>query len=119
MIAIQVFQHGGIGETRRWFGSAAALLPPGGLLFVRVNAIATEVYHRHTVLERTDTGGLTIRYDEGPKQGLTVHFYARAELEALTRDAFVQVGELAQDVIRRAPPKTGSWAQWEGVWRRR
>jgi hypothetical protein len=118
LIAIQVFQHGTAAEAAGWFDTAATLLPPGGLLFVRVNSVATEIYHRHTVLERTDTGGLTIRYDAGPKQGLAVHFYAAAELDALTRDAFVAIDEPREDVIRRDPPKTGSWAQWEFIWQR-
>ena len=119
LIAIQVFQHGTALDARRWFTTAAALLPSGGLLFVRVNSVATEIWHRHTVLERTESGGLTIRYDDGPKQGLAVHFYARTELEALTRDAFVAVGGLREETIHRVAPKTGSWTQWEGIWRRR
>lgn len=119
LIAIQVFQHGTSTEARRWFATAAALLPPGGLLFVRVNAVATQIYHRHTALEQTDSGGLTIRYDDGPKEGLAVHFYARAELDALTRDAFLQIDGLREDITHRDPPKTGSWVQWEGMWQRR
>jgi SAM-dependent methyltransferase len=119
VIAIQVFQHGTAADADEWFRGAAKLLSPGGLLFVRVNSVATEIYHRHTVLERTATGGITIGYNDGPKQGMAVHFYARAELTALTGDDFVAIGELQEDVIRRDPPKTGSWAQWEGIWQRR
>ena len=29
------------------------------------------------------------------------------------------VRDLREDVIHRAPPKTGSWAQLEGIWKRR
>src|SRR6185503_18066105 len=72
LVAIQVFQHGTATDARDWFRASAAMLPRGGLLFVRVNSVTTQIYHRHTVLERTPTGGLTIRYDDGPKQGLAV-----------------------------------------------
>ena len=41
------------------------------------------------------------------------------ELLARTRDEFDLVTEPKQDVIRRSPPKIGSWAQWEVIWKRR
>jgi SAM-dependent methyltransferase len=119
LIAIQVFQHGTAADARAWFGAAARALLPGGVLFVRVNSAATEIFHAHAVLERAATGGLTVRYDAGPKAGLAVHFYARTELDALTREAFVAIGEISEEVRRREPPKTGCWSQWEGIWQRR
>lgn len=87
--------------------------------FLRVTAASTEVWHRHTVVERHPLGGFTIRYEEGPKRDLLVHFYTADELLDRTRDAFSVVVPSREDVIRRELPKTGSWAQWEGVWRRR
>jgi SAM-dependent methyltransferase len=119
LVALQVFQHGDAAAAAAYFANVAALLRPGGLFFLRVNAAATEIYHAHTVLARTAHGGTTIRYDAGPKQGLAVHFYGRDELDALTREAFDVVLAPRLDVIHRAPPQTGSWAQWEGIWRRR
>lgn len=119
LIAIQVFQHGDEADASRYFANAAAVVKPGGLLFVRVNSAATQVYHRHTVLEVNRLGGFTVCYDEGPKRGLPVHFYSRDELRARTDADFEPVRELREDVIHRAPPKTGSWAQMEGIWRRR
>jgi SAM-dependent methyltransferase len=118
-IAIQVFQHGTAADVAAYFANVAATLRPGGLFFLRVNSVSTEVYHAHTILERTARGGTTIRYDTGPKQGLAVHFYARDELAALTRDAFDVVVAPHEDVVHRTPPQTGSWAQWQAVWRRR
>ena len=103
----------------RYFGNAAAAVRAGGLFFLRVNSAATVIYHRHTVLEVNRLGGVTIRYEEGPKQGLSVHFYSGAELLARTDADFELVGDLREDVIHRTPPKTGSWAQWEGIWARR
>ena len=118
LIAIQVFQHGDDDDIARYFARAAATLRSGGLFFLRVNSSATEVYHSHTVLARNALGGFTIRYDAGPKAGLPIHFYSREELLARTRAAFELVGEPRHDVIHRVPPQTGSWAQWEVIWRR-
>jgi SAM-dependent methyltransferase len=117
VIAIQVLQHGRRADAERAFARVAALLAPGGLFFVRVNSASTEVYHRHTVIER-DLDGFTVEYEDGPKQGLAVHFYGRRELDALTVPAFRGVGTPSEDVVRRAPPQRGSWAQWEAVYER-
>jgi SAM-dependent methyltransferase len=119
LIAIQVFQHGTEAEVANYFKRVTDVLRPGGLFFLRVNSSATEVYHRHTVIERNQLGGFTVRYEDGPKQGLPVHFYARDELVQCTAGHFEPVMPLKHDVIERTAPKTGVWAQWEGVWRRR
>ena len=119
LVALQVFQHGDDGDAGGYFARSAALLRPGGLLFVRVNSASTEVYHRHSVIERHALGGFTVRYEDGPKRDLLVHFYSRDELLARADTDFVLVAEPREDVIHRDPPKTGSWAQWEAIWRRR
>ena len=118
VIAIQVFQHGRRADAERAFARVAALLAPGGLFFLRVNSASTEVYHRHAVVETHDDG-FTVVYQEGPKQGMPVHFYGRRELAALIAPAFRAVCEPVERVTRREPPKTGTWAQWEGVYERR
>jgi len=119
LVAIQVFQHGFQADASVYFARAAAALRPDGLLFVRVNAATTQIYFRHTVVERNRFGGLTARYDDGPKAGLCVHFYSADELRDLTRDRFRLVAGPREVVTRRAPPKTGTWAQWEAVWQKR
>jgi SAM-dependent methyltransferase len=119
VIAIQVFQHGAAADAAAYFGRAGSLLAPGGLLFLRVNSAATLVFHRHEVLEMNDDGGFTVRYLEGPKQGLPVHFYTRAELDALAQPAFSCVREPREEIIQRQAPKDGFWAQWEAVYERR
>ena len=119
LIAIQVFQHGNDEDASRYFRKTAEILRPGGFFFLRVNSSATEIHRRHTVLERNPLGGFTIQYDEGPKRGLAVHFYSAAELAERTKDAFEPIMAPRQDVIRRAPPETGTWAQWEAIWRKR
>jgi SAM-dependent methyltransferase len=119
LVAIQVFQHGGEEDASAYFARAWRLLSPGGLLFVRVNAAATDVFHRHTVVERNPLGGYTVRYEEGPKRDLLVHFYSREELLERTKGRFSPLVEPREDVIPRSPPKTGCWVQFEAVWKRR
>jgi hypothetical protein len=93
-------------------------LKAGGLFFLRVNSASTAIYFRHTSIDRNDFGGLTARYDEGPKSGLSVHFYSRAELLELARGRFSLLAGPSEDVTERTPPKTGSWSQWEVIWQR-
>ena len=119
LVAIQVFQHGLDADASAYFARAAAALRPGGLLFVRVNAAMTEIYLPHSVVERNRFGGLTARYDMGPKAGLCVHFYAAEELLDLTRGRFELLAGPREVVTRREPPKTGSWSQWEAIWLRK
>jgi hypothetical protein len=119
LIAIQVFQHGDGATLSAAFAQAAALLQAGGLLFVRMNSVATQIYYRHTVVERDRLGGLTIRYDDGPKTGLLIHFASREDLLARAGSVFEVVREPREVVMTRSAPGTGTWAQWEAVWRRR
>jgi hypothetical protein len=119
VIAIQVFQHGTRGEVGSYFARVAALLAPIGLFFLRVNSAATQVTRPHTVVEHGEDGSFSVRYREGPKAGMAIHFYARAELEALTRERFDTLVEPREEIIHRAPPERGFWAQWEAVYRRR
>jgi hypothetical protein len=119
VVAIQVFQHGVAAEAVAYFDRVAALLASGGLLFLRVNSASTQVVRGHTVLERGEHGGFSVRYLEGPKDGMAIHFYARPELEALTRERFATVVAPREDVVHRTPPARGFWAQWEAVYRRR
>ena len=119
MVAIQVFQHGTEETVRSMFAKAAGLLKGGGLFFVRVNSASTEVYYRHQMIERTDNGGFTVRYGDGPKAGLAIHFLSREELEDILGQWFRALGSVTEQVMLREAPKYGSWAQWEGVWVRK
>lgn len=65
VIAIQVFQHGPEAMVRSMIARTTGLLKDGGLLFVRVNSASTEVYHPHEVIEKTESGGFTVRYTAG------------------------------------------------------
>lgn len=47
LIAIQVFQHCNKLDAGTYFQKSAALIRPDGLLFVRVNSVATEIHHSH------------------------------------------------------------------------
>lgn len=119
LIAIQVYQHGTDRDVNAYFRRSAELLAPGGLFCLRVNSTATEILHRHRIVARNNYGGFTIEYLEGPKQGLPIHFYTRAELAMLTAGWFEAVALLREDVTRRTPPQIGSWSQWEAIWQRR
>ena len=119
VIAIQVFQHGADADVTAYVAKVATLLRPGGLFFLRVNSASTQIYHAHTVVERNALGGLTVRYDEGPKRGMLIHFYSDGELCERLTPAFVPVLEPREAVTARAAPKSGSWAQWETIWKRR
>ena len=119
VIALQVFQHGAEADVTTYFTRVAALVRPGGLFFLRVNSASTQIYHAHTVVERNTMGGLTIRYDDGPKRGLLIHFFSDSELRQHLQPAFVPSMTLREDVTLRTARKIGSWAQWESIWRRR
>ena len=93
--------------------------PVGGLLFLRVNSTSTQIGHRHTFLDRNDFGGVTIRYQAGPKTGQQIHFYTLGELLHLTEAGFEAVTYPYEVIMEHAAPSTGTWSQWEGVWRRK
>ncbi|MBI2206855.1 MAG: class I SAM-dependent methyltransferase [Candidatus Rokubacteria bacterium] len=118
LVAIQVFQHGTAADAATYFRRTAALLRPGGLFFLRVNSAATDVLHAHSVIEARG-GGRTVLYHAGPKQGLPVHFFDRQELHELTTSRFDSVVAPREATTLRHAPATGSWTQWEAIWRRR
>lgn len=119
IIAIQVFQHGFSADVASYFANVKSMLMPGSLFFLRVNAASTQIYLPHIVVEQNESGGKTVVYQAGPKQGLPVHFYAEEEILELTRDGFEVVDQLREEFVQRTPSEKGFWSQWEGIWRRR
>ena len=113
IIAIQILQHGDSETITSYFDKINELLENNGMLFIRVNSISTEIYHKHTVIK--DTDGLTIQYTKGPKRDLLIHFFTKTELEKhiTTRDMIIQ--SIREVSIKQEPPKTGFWYQWELV----
>lgn len=109
VIGIQVFQHGDAAETHAHIRAALQRVRPGGLFCIRVNADSTHIEHPHTWLEPG-----TLRYDGGPKRGLLVHFFARNELEELTRGL---EAVLPLRIARMHRADGTHWDQWEGIWR--
>jgi SAM-dependent methyltransferase len=118
VIAIQVLQHGNEATTHLAVERALRRVVPGGLFCVRVNAVGTQPEHRHVVCERGEDGRFTVRYLEGPKRGLVVHFFSGPELEALVGPRWTPCIDLRPVVTRRPPPASGVWVQWEGIWRK-
>ena len=116
VITIQVFQHGDMSKVRQYFAKAPSLLESGGLLFLRVNASDTQVYHKHDIIEKNGTGGFTVRYNEGPKKGLDIRFFSKEGIFSLIRKNNMSVMHGLRNVTtERAPSRTGSWSQWEVI----
>jgi Methyltransferase domain len=117
VVGIQVFQHGDGAAAHQHVRAAQSRLGPGGLFCLRVNAVGTELEYEHDVIERDIGGGFTVRYLAGPKAGLTVHFFAEAELGALFADyEAVLRPRVAQ--TWRTPRTRGQWSQWEAIYRK-
>ncbi|HEY3504209.1 MAG TPA: class I SAM-dependent methyltransferase [Actinocatenispora sp.] len=116
VVGIQVFQHGTAAETRAHVRAAAERVAPGGLLCVRVNALGTDIWPAHDVIE--DGDGRTVRYTAGPKSGLAIHFFAADELRAAVGPGFREILPLRRDSTVRPDPAHGRWCQWEAVWHR-
>ena len=116
VIGIQVFQHGHAEAAHAHLAAARARVAPGGLMAVRVNAAGTDIAFAHRVTGRNDDG-VTIRYLEGPKAGLEIHFFGEAELRGLFATGFEPVLPPRAQVTWRQPPEAGQWTQWEGIWR--
>jgi Methyltransferase domain len=116
VIGIQVFQHGRRAEAHAQIEGAIRRVASGGLFCIRVNAVGTDVHHRHRVIEEDGQGGFTVEYLEGPKTGLDVHFFAEVELAGLL-EPLQPVLALRREATDRKPPKRGRWLQWEGIYR--
>ena len=119
VIGIQVFQHGSREQAHRHLAGAAAHVAPGGLLCVRVNATQTDIRYRHERTEAAADGSFTVRYLDGPKAGLDIHFFTAAELAGLTGPGFTPVLPLRRRATPHEPPARGQWSQWEAIWQRR
>jgi SAM-dependent methyltransferase len=118
IIGIQVFQHGIRAQARQHLAAAAALVRPGGLLCVRVNAAGTDIEHAHRRFEEHGDGSFTVRYRSGPKAGLDIHFFSATELATVVGAAFGAVLPPRQHRTPRTPPGRGQWSQWEAIWLR-
>jgi SAM-dependent methyltransferase len=118
VVGIQVFQHGDRATAMGHLRAAAELVAGGGIFCVRVNAVGTDVWPEHDIVERDPSGGFTIRYLAGPKTGLPIHFFSEDELRAAVPDDFEAVLAPRPDATTRTPPAPGRWLQWEAIWRR-
>lgn len=117
VIGIQVFQHGSRTEAHDNLALAQEALLPGGLFCLRVNAVETDVWPAHEVVETLRDGSYTVRYLAGPKRGLLVHFFSREAIEDRFEGWEARLGPRL-DRAARTHGDPGSWAQWEGIWRK-
>ena len=114
IISIQVFQHGTIPRVKRYFEKASSLLESGGMMFLRINASNTILYRKHEVIEKSNTGGFTVKYTGGPKNGLDVHFISKEDLLGLVEKNGMYVLHGIKNVtMRRSVLDPGTWSQWE------
>ena len=118
LIGIQVFQHGDRANTHAHLRAAQQRVQPGGLFCLRVNAVGTDVWPAHEITEADPDGGFTVRYLDGPKKGLQIHFYSGPELDALFADGYTPVCARRLHSTPRTPAERGQWLQWEAIWRR-
>jgi hypothetical protein len=107
VIGIQVFQHGDRQEAHEHLARAQELLLPGGLFCLRVNAVGTNIWPEHEVVETFPDRGSTIRYLAGPKAGLLVHFFSLEELDERRCPFFVRESVHARWLRRRTDGVVG------------
>lgn len=118
VVAIQVLQHGTREQAHRLLAESLERVAAGGLFAVRVNAVGTDVHHAHKVTERHADGSYSVRYLEGPKAGMTLHFWAARELDkAMAAAEFAPLLALRPQATWRAKRELGLWLQWEGIYR--
>jgi SAM-dependent methyltransferase len=117
VIGIQVFQHGERAAAHAHIRAAQALVTPGGLFCLRVNAAQTDIWPEHEVTEQRPDGGRTVRYLAGPKRGLHINFFSAAELDRLFARCFEPVVAPRLQRTWRVPAKLGQWSQWEAIYR--
>ena len=118
VIGIQVFQHGDRSTCQENVRAAQRHLAPRGLFCLRVNAIGGVLEHRAELVESAPDGSETVRYVDGPKRGLRIHFFSRPEIEELFDGEYSAVLPLRLQCLPREPPGRGFWCQWEAIWQR-
>jgi SAM-dependent methyltransferase len=118
VVGIQVFQHGSRAAAHDNIRAAQACLAPGGLFCLRVNAVGTDIEYLHDCIEdETECGGFTVRYLDGPKRGLLIHFFDLSELDSLFA-GYERVVAPRLSRTWRVPVTRGQWSQWEAIYRR-
>lgn len=117
VIGIQVFQHGHRHEVHSHIEAAKDRVGERGLFCIRVSAVGTDIEYDHELVEEDDDGSFTIRYLDGPKEGLPIHFFSQKELRNLLC-GWEGVLPLRLQRTWREPRDRGSWLQWEAIWRR-
>ena len=119
VVAIQVLQHGTRAQAHGLLADSLARVAAGGLYAIRVNAVGTDVHPAHEITERDEDGSFSVRYLEGPKAGMSIHFWAARELDtALAAAGFAPVLALRPHATWRTVRQQGLWLQWEGIYRR-
>jgi predicted TPR repeat methyltransferase len=115
--ALQVVQHGDRQQVHTLLAQCLERVEDGGVFAIRVNGSGTDVRHNHEVVEHGERGSFAVRYTAGPKEGMTVFFWAAIELDQAIRAAgFAPVLWLRPQSTWRDPAELGQWLQWEGIY---
>jgi predicted TPR repeat methyltransferase len=119
VVALQVLQHGDRQQVHGLLARCLERVENGGVFAIRVNGSGTDVRYSHEIVERAESGSFAVRYTEGPKQGLTVFFWAAVELDRAIRAAgLAPLLCLRPQSTWRNPAMLGQWLQWEGIYRK-
>lgn len=117
ILSLQLFQHTDQAGIIKLFQKTYDLLRPAGIFALRVNSIHTQIEQQHTVTDHSQTGGFTIQYHSGHKEGQYIHFYSAEEIHSLTGEHFETILPLREEFI---PRNDGTyWAQWETILRKK
>ncbi|MGG7509108.1 class I SAM-dependent methyltransferase [Plantibacter sp. YIM 135249] len=116
VIGIQVFMFGTRQQAHEHVIAAMARVNPGGILCFRANAVGTDVWPAHDLGPSHADGSFTVRYVDGPKAGLDVHFFSADELATLFA-GWEELLPLRVDSRLRSNGH-GQWSQFEAIWRR-
>ena len=114
LIAIQVFQHGNMEMIRKYLEHSHAILTSNSPMFLRINSSSTKIIYKHEIVEQNDDGAYTIRYLEGPKNGLLISFLTEEELYRLCDELFI-IEHISEVTMKRKKPKIGTWSQFEVI----
>jgi SAM-dependent methyltransferase len=115
-LAIQSVQDGTLDSAEASLRELHRVVRDGGPVYLSLPAADAGRVWRHLATEEPGT----VRYIEGPKAGLLVHWFSPAEISDLAgRCGFEVVEEPSERTAPRVPPLRGRMRFLESVWRRR
>ena len=118
VISIQVFHHGDYKTVMENFQKVADILKPKGLFFLKDRSTGTTTTFTYKILEETALGGFTVRFMNGPKKNLEIHFLSHNELETLPKLGLYPIITPYETIIKYTDTKKRQLVHWEGIWQK-